>query len=294
MNEFSSQSSPQGMRQPCPSRPHHRSIAAKVARLGAVLVVSLSVWGCASTSSMDDPEMVAERIEVNDPIEPINRVIFEVNRGLDALILKPAATFYGAMMPPAIQTAVGNFLGNLSSPMVLLNDMLQGDLDRAGTTVARFIINTTVGIVGLFDPATDMGFPDHSEDFGQTLGVWGMDEGPYIMLPIFGPSNPRDVIGRVADYFTDPVNQWSLNTDRRWVPTSRSGSSMVHWRATYMEEADDLERTSVDYYAAVRSLYRQQRRDQIRNGMPNSMPVISEMPSMDDPDQPDTSTATRN
>lgn len=290
MNDLSD---PQETQKPTTRGLRHATLAAKITRMGAVLILSLAVWGCASTSSLNDPEARAEQIEMNDPLEPVNRVVFEVNRGLDTWLLKPAAIFYGAMMPPEFQTAIGNFLGNLSSPLVLLNDLLQGEAGRAGNTVARFIINSTVGIAGLFDPATDMGYPDHSEDFGQTLAVWGVGEGPYIMLPIFGPSNPRDVVGLVADYFTDPVNQWSLNTNRDWVPTSRTGSSMVHWRATNMEEADDLERTSVDYYSAVRSLYRQHRRDLIRNGQPDSMPDISEMPSMDDPDEPETSTATR-
>ncbi|MCK5545816.1 MAG: VacJ family lipoprotein, partial [Rhodospirillaceae bacterium] len=267
---------------------------------GAVLALSAILWGCAAGSASMDPETRAEQIETNDPLEPLNRVIFQVNRGLDTWFLRPAATFYKAMLPPPVQTAFSNFLDNLSSPVVLLNDILQGDSDRAADTFARFAINTTIGIGGLFDMATDMGYPDHSEDFGQTLGVWGMDEGPFIMLPIFGPSNPRDTVGLVADYFTDPITNWAINTDRRWVNPTRSGSESVDFRARNMEEIDDTERTSIDYYATVRSLYRQHRRDQIRNGEPNSMPTISGMPAMDMPDMEDpdgmstSASATRN
>ena len=259
-----------------------------VARLGAVVALGIMLMGCASAANNNtDPETRAEQIALNDPLEPVNRVIFQVNRGLDTWFLRPAAIFYRGMLPPQLQTAFSNFLDNLSSPVVLFNDILQGNSDRAGDTLARFVINTTVGIGGIFDMATDMGYPDHSEDFGQTLGVWGVGEGPYIMLPIFGPSNPRDAAGLVADYFADPITNWSINTDRRWVSPTRSGAQNVDWRARNMEEIDDMERTSIDYYATVRSLYRQYRKDQIRNGQPNSMPTISGLPAMDDMEDPD-------
>jgi len=269
-----------------PSSPSSGAIKA-IARVGAILAISAVLWGCASTANNSDPEIRAEQKALNDPLEPVNRVIFQVNRGMDTWFLRPAATFYRAMLPPPLQTAIGNFLDNLSSPVVLLNDVLQGNTDRAGNTFARFAINTTIGIGGIFDMATDMGYPDHSEDFGQTLGVWGVGEGPYIMLPIFGPSNPRDTVGLVADYFTDPITNWSINTHRRWINPTRAAAQNIDWRARNMEEIDDLERTSIDYYATVRSLYRQYRKDQIRNGQPNSLPTISGLPAMDDMDDPD-------
>lgn len=270
-----------------------------IVRIGATLALCAMLWGCAAGSTATDPEIRAEQIEANDPIEPLNRVIFQVNRGLDTWFLRPAATFYRGMIPPPIQDMVDNFLDNISSPIVFLNDLLQGNTDRAGNTFTRFVINTTIGVGGLFDMATDMNYPDHSEDFGQTLGVWGIGEGPYIMLPIFGPSNPRDTVGMVADYFVDPVSNWAINTDRRWVNPTRTGVENVDWRARNMEEIDDIERTSIDYYATVRSLYRQYRKDQINNGRPNSLPTISgmpDMPDMDDmydPDDESKVTATR-
>ena len=280
---------------PSPSSPSSR-VTKSIARVGAVLAISAVLWGCASAANNSDPEIRAEQAALNDPLEPVNRVIFQVNRGMDTWFLRPAATFYRAMLPPPLQTAIGNFLDNLSSPVVLLNDILQGNGDRAENTLTRFVINTTIGIGGIFDMAADMGYPDHSEDFGQTLGVWGVGEGPYIMLPIFGPSNPRDTVGLVADYFTDPITNWSINTHRRWINPTRAAGENIDWRARNMEEIDDLERTSIDYYATVRSLYRQYRKDQIRNGEPNSLPTISGLPAMDDmadPDGDSSVTATR-
>ena len=251
--------------------------------------------GCASAPNADDPDAVAEYNEINDPIEPINRVVFEFNRGLDTMVLRPAATFYKAMMPPPIQDLIHNFLNNLRTPVVLLNDVLQGETDRAGDTFARFAINSTIGILGFGDPATAMGYSRHSEDFGQTLGTWGMGEGLYLVLPVFGPSNPRDVVGKVVDTLTDPVWHYAQNTDREYITNERLVAEVVDFRATNMDEIDDLQRTSIDYYAAVRSLYRQIRADDIRNGgvpsnngLPamgaNDAPSLYSMDAMEDPD----------
>ena len=248
-----------------------------VLRFGAVLAAGLLLAACATPPSANDPEALAEYNEINDPLEPLNRGIFEFNRGVDTLLLRPAATFYKAMVPPPIQDLVGNFLNNLKSPVVLLNDVLQGSPDRAGNTLARFAINSTVGVLGFGDPATDMGYPDHSEDFGQTLGVWGVQEGPYLVLPILGPSNPRDAVGRVVDVLTDPVWHYAQNVDREYIPNQRFVAEAVDFRARNLEEINDLERTSLDYYAAVRSLYRQVRDNEIRN---SKSPAINGLPAM--------------
>lgn len=264
-------------------------------RFGAVLIVGSLLAGCASVPDANDPEAVAEYKEINDPIEPINRVVFEFNRGLDTLVLRPVATFYKAMTPPPLQVYVNNFLNNLKTPVILLNDMLQGESDRAADTFARFAINTTVGVLGFGDPATDMGYARHSEDFGQTLGVWGAGDGPYLVLPVFGPSNPRDVVGKVVDVLTDPIWHYAQNMDREYIPNQRTVAEAVNFRAKNLEEINDLQNTSLDYYAAVRSLYRQVRTDAIRNGASptnNGLPAMSEnglpamysMDAMDDPD----------
>jgi phospholipid-binding lipoprotein MlaA len=246
-------------------------------RFGAALVAGALLSGCASAPNASDPEAVAEYKEINDPIEPVNRVFFEFNRGLDTMLLRPAAIFYKAMVPPPLQDLVHNFLNNLKSPVILLNDVLQGEGQRAGDTLARFAINTTVGVLGLGDPATDMGYVRHGEDFGQTLSVWGSGEGLYLVLPIFGPSNPRDAVGKVVDTLTDPIWHYAQNTDREYIPNQRMVADAVNFRARNLHEIDDLQRTSIDYYAAVRDLYRQIRNDEIRNG---AAPTNSGLPAM--------------
>lgn len=272
-------------------------------RLFAVLVLSFSVAACAATPNTSDPEAVAEYNEINDPLEPFNRAMFELNRGLDTLILRPAATLYRGFIPPPIQDIVSNFLNNLKTPVVLLNDVLQGEGDRAVTTLSRFAINTTVGVLGFGDPASEMGYPDHKEDFGQTLAAWGVDGGPYLVLPILGPSNPRDAVGKVVDTLTDPVWHYAQNTDKEYIPNERMVAESIDFRAHNMDAIDDLEKTSLDYYAAVRSLYRQVRADAIRNGatLNNGLPAMSnkddgmpEMFSMDDPDAKAPIIATKN
>jgi len=189
--------------------------------------------------------------------------------------------------------------------VILLNDVLQGEGQRAGDTLARFAINTTVGVLGLGDPATDMGYARHGEDFGQTLSVWGSGEGLYLVLPIFGPSNPRDAVGKVVDTLTDPIWHYAQNTDREYIPNQRMVADAVNFRARNLHEIDDLQRTSIDYYAAVRDLYRQIRNDEIRNGAAptnSGLPAMSmnldsndtyTMDAMKDPDAQDPNLATK-
>lgn len=210
----------------------------------------------------------------NDPLEGLNRGIFEFNRVVDGLLIKPAAQIYRGVLPQQAQDSVRSFLRNLRSPVILVNDVLQGDMDRAGTTISRFLVNTTLGIVGLFDVAAELGIPFHDEDFGQTLATWGIGEGPYLMLPILGPSNPRDVVGLASEWFLDPVNLYfTRKEDEDWVPWARAGLRGIDSRARSIDALDELERTSLDYYAAIRSLYRQQRANEIRNNRSEDEPV---------------------
>lgn len=230
--------------------------ATRAAVLAAVAVLT----ACAS------PPVASQTAieDANDPLEPVNRGIFAFNRTLDGLILKPAAQIYRGVVPEPGRKGVHNLLVNWTSPVVFLNDILQGDMDRATVTLGRFFLNTGFGFLGVLDVATEWGAePAHDEDFGQTLAVWGAGEGPYLMLPVFGPSNPRDAIGRVVDHFSDPLTYVILNADERLV---RFGVTAVDRRARYLDQIDELERTSIDYYAAIRSLYRQRRNAEIRNG----------------------------
>jgi len=250
---------------------------------GALLLVS----GCASPPENDPAAMEAYN-QANDELEPTNRTIFDVNMALDKAILKPIAYVYKEGVPKEGREAVGSFLDNLRTPVILANDLLQGEWDRAWTTTVRFAANTTFGVGGLFDVAANMGYQKHDEDFGQTLAVWGVGEGPYLMLPLFGPSNPRDAVGRVVDMALDPVSWLAPG----WANWTRFGVSGIHARAEHYDELNDLEKSSLDFYAAIRSLYRQKRVDEINNGKPSAVPSlgispggVGEMP-MEDPEEP--------
>ncbi len=226
----------------------------------------------AGMAQADLAQMAGE--DDNDPLEGLNRGVFEFNRVVDGLLIKPVAQIYRGVLPQQAQDSVRSFLRNLRSPVILVNDVLQGDMDRAGTTISRFLVNTTLGIVGLFDVAAELGIPFHDEDFGQTLAVWGVGEGPYLMLPILGPSNPRDVVGLTSEWFLDPVNLYFTNKrDEDWVPWARAITRGIDARARSIDALDELERTSLDYYAAIRSLYRQQRANDIRNNRSEGEPV---------------------
>jgi len=236
----------------------------KLARVAVILAVAL-VAACATVP--DDPEDLAAFEETNDPLEPLNRYFFEVHRGLDELIFKPFATVYQGAVPDFIQDGIRNFLDNLTSPVIFVNQLLQGEVDAAGDTFGRFLANTFIGLGGLFD-VTDI--PKHDEDFGQTLAVWGVPEGPYLFLPVLGPRPPRNLAGLAVDSFVlDPVYWWAeSDKGESWVPPVRYVLNGIDFRARNLETFDEIERSSIDYYAAVRSLYRQQRAEKIRNGRP--------------------------
>jgi len=250
-------------------------------RVLSVVAVLSGASGCASAPSPDDPDAVAEFLQVNDPMEPVNRDVFEVNRVLDKAVLKPVATVYKAAAPEFVRTRVSNFLANLRSPVIFANDVLQGEFKRAATTFLRFFINTTIGVGGMNDMASALEIEGHDEDFGQTLAVWGVEEGPFVMLPLFGPSNPRDTVGLVVDFVFDPLRMWASNTDSNYVPLARAGADAVDIRSENLEVLDDLEKSSLDFYAAIRSLYRQRRADAVSNGAGSATvpaPGIGELP----------------
>jgi len=229
-----------------------------------LFVPVLLLGGCTGVPS--HPADREAYYEINDPIEPFNRAMFRFNQGLDAVILKPLATVYDQVLPQALQDSIRNFLNNLRSPVILANNLLQGNVDGARNTIARFTVNTIVGFGGFGDPAGDLGVKYQSEDFGQTLAVWSVDEGPYLMLPFLGPSNPRDAVGFVVDMLMDPINRWADNTDRDGVAIGRTVTRGIDLRARKLKRLEDLEKTSLDFYATIRSVYRQVRDDDIRDG----------------------------
>jgi phospholipid-binding lipoprotein MlaA len=242
-------------------------------------LASLLLVGCATAPDLTDPEAIAEYQEINDPAEPTMRAIFAFNQALDKAIVKPVAGTYRKVTSEKFRAKAHNFLNNLRSPVIFFNDVLQGEFERAFTTLFRFLVNTTAGILGFNDVAANLGFDFHDEDFGQTLAVWNMPEGPYLMLPILGPSNPRDAVGRVVDFFIDPLNIWATNNNEDWVMPTHTALKVIDFRALHYDTFEDLEKSSLDFYAAIRSLYRQRRTDKINNGKANpsrSIPSIGD------------------
>ena len=211
---------------------------------------------------------------VNDPLEDVNRAVFEFNQVIDSIILKPVAELYVFVLPEEARHRIANILKNLGEPLNLVNNLAQGKFERAGSTLTRFAINSTIGVGGIFDAATDWGYERTPEDFGQTLASWGLGEGPFLMLPLLGPSNPRDAVGFGVELVTDPMG--FLLTDEAGL--ARSITSGVSQRAAYLDELESVESTSVDFYAALRELYRQYRATEIRDGAP---PTVMEIPDFD-------------
>ncbi|MEW6272467.1 MAG: VacJ family lipoprotein [Thermodesulfobacteriota bacterium] len=192
---------------------------------------------------------------VDDPWEPFNRAMFEFNEELDEYVLKPVATGWDFVLPRPVQRGVDNFFDNLKFPVRFVNDLLQGELDPAAITLSRFAVNTTVGIGGIFDWASDMGLPKHSSDFGQTLGRWGVPPGPYIVWPVFGSSNPRDTVGLVADSYLDIATLFG----DLWTLAGARVVQTVNTRSLLLDDVDAARAASLDFYIAVRSAYTQRR-----------------------------------
>ena len=227
----------------------------------AALAAMLALGACAEVPT--DPVARAVYDEANDPAEPTNRVIFDGNQWVDRNALQPVARAYQDYVPGGVRNSAQNFGRNLKEPFVLVNDVLQGNMSRAWNTSQRFVVNTTVGGAGLFDVASEWDLPAHDADFGQTLGVWGVGSGPSVQLPLLGPSNLRDTAGTAFGLLGDPAGYVpGIQTIR----TVSSGVDAVGSRARMLPVTDDLERNSVDHYAALRSLYAQHRTTFIEEG----------------------------
>jgi ABC-type transporter lipoprotein component MlaA len=219
-----------------------------------------------SVATAGDPESVpTDLVEaVDDPLEGVNRVVFGFNEVVDHIILEPAARIYRAVIPRPIRIGVTNVLNNLATPITLTNDILQGNPEAAANTIKRFMINSSLGIGGIFDHATGLGEPLHREDFGQTLGTWGVGGNPYIVLPILGPSNPRDMVGIAADTAVNPMT-WVLYHDPFWERSIPMGVEAVTAREAILDDYAALRKNSPDLYASVRDLYAQRRQAEIAN-----------------------------
>lgn len=218
--------------------------------IGLLIVVGL-LGGCATTAS-----------NPRDPLEPLNRGIYSFNEHVDGLILKPAAEAYRLLLPAFARTGVSNFFSNLNDVLVALNNLLQGKVNHAASDASRVVVNSTLGVLGFIDVASKIGLEKHDEDFGQTLGYWGVGDGPYLVLPFFGPSNFRDAVGRIPDYYADPVTYVDPVSDRNvlW------GLRVVNRRAELLGASRVLEAAALDPYEFVRDAYLQRRRNLIYDG----------------------------
>jgi phospholipid-binding lipoprotein MlaA len=223
----------------------------------------LALVACAHAPK--DPEARAAYERTNDPAEPTNRKIFAGNQFVDHHAVQPVARGYENYVPSRVQKSIHNFADNLSQPGVAVNDILQGNVSRAWNTAQRFGLNTTIGGLGLFDVATDWDRPGHSADFGQTLGVWGVGSGPAVQLPLLGPSNVRDSVGKIVDFATKPTN-YVPGGAVATVSMASTGLGAVDSRAQLLPTTDMLEKSSLDYYAATRSVAAQHRAALVSDG----------------------------
>jgi len=225
------------------------------------------------------PEERAEFDATNDPLEPMNRTIFDVNDFLDRLLIRPLAELYRATIPPGIRDRVGGIVNNMKEPVIFANNILQGDLGRAETTFERFGINTFLGIGGMWDWASQWGMYQQTGDFGQTLYSWGVDSGPYVVIPLFGPSNVRDGIGLGVDSFMSPwgylANIGGTATALRFEAASFTADGLTR-REQSIEELDALREGSLDFYAQMRSVFRQYRDKQLGNKNTQGLPKFED------------------
>lgn len=242
------------------------------AHIFAALAV-LSLGACATSNQPVAPGDVA------DPFEGFNRAMFDLNLGLDEVILEPVADGYRAVTNEPVRGGVSNFLNNLEQPVIFVNTVLQGKPDAALDTASRFVVNSTFGLLGIFDPATEIGVPEHNEDFGQTLGVWGVPSGPYLVLPVLGSSNIRDTVGFAGDMVADPLNYGQGDTYN----AVRAGifvTDVVSAREALDEQIEILN-SQPEPYVALRRNYSQQREAAIRDGKFEDDP-FKDLPEFDD------------
>ncbi|PZO51478.1 MAG: VacJ family lipoprotein [Alphaproteobacteria bacterium] len=253
------------------------------------LVSVLSFAACLATpalASAQEPALASAQepaatatTEQSDPWEGFNRNLFALHEGVDEAVVEPVARGYRAVTPGVFRQGVRNVLRNLRGPVIFANDVLQGEFNRAGTTAGRFVINSTVGVVGVFDPATPMGLERHDEDFGQTLAVWGVDSGPYIFIPLMGPSTVRDTFGRVVDAAFDPLN-WIDGDEVDDVRIARTVFTALSAREQVLETVDDIRRDSLDPYVTIRTSYGLLRESAIQNGPAD----VQDLPDFEDID----------
>lgn len=246
--------------------------------LALALFLFLSLGACSSVPATTQGEQ-AEYNASNDPLEPMNRVIFDVNDFLDRLLVRPLAELYRVLVPPPLRDRISSVLKNMSEPVVMANNLLQGEVTKAGTTLSRFFVNSTLGVGGVFEVANEYKLYRQTGDFGQTLHVWGLGAGPYLVLPLFGPSNIRDAIGLGVDTMMSPwkyaVAMGSTQIEDTFTISDMTASALSR-REANIEGLDALREGSLDFYAQMRSVYRQYRAKQLGEPLTSDSPVFED------------------
>jgi len=249
----------------------------RLAGLVLALLLGIGLSGCSSVEQTN-----AE--DINDPFESFNRGVFAVNDAVDQALIRPLAKTYRAVTPAIARKGLHNVLINLKSPLTLANQLLQGDFEGAGDVLIRVTVNTFTGFAGLMDVAEAEGIEYEPEDFGQTLAVWGVDHGPYLVLPILGPSSFRDATGLAVDTLADPLRLYLFNTDQEEWYYARVAATGIDKREELLDVLDDLRSNSFDYYATLRSAYYQRRAALVNDDSPEAMagPAIPDYDDMDE------------
>lgn len=249
------------------------------ARLSIIALSSLALSSCAS---MKQNEIHEAGIIIYDPMEEQNRQVMAFNMAVDKAIINPIIEGYRTITPRPARNGLRNFLRNLRSPITLMNQLLQGDISGARDVVLRTAINTSIGLGGLFDVADYEGIEYEPEDFGQTLAVWGVGHGPYMVVPFIGPSSIRDYGGYFTDTFADPLRWYLFNTNHELLYSGKYVIDYLDIRDSLKDTLDDIESNSIDYYAAIRSTYYQHRRALINDQKGAAQSEILEIPDYED------------
>jgi len=241
--------------------------------MALLVAAAILASGCATRPPATDADAVAEYQANNDPLEPTNRVLYRVNDAIDSNVLAPVARGYRYVVPGVVRRSLGNAVSNVASPVTFANDVLQGHPRYAAETVTRFVVNSTVGLGGFFDVADELGLPRHrGADFGTTLGVWGVGEGPFLFLPLLGPSNVRDTAGYGTNVLLDPFT-WASFGGVNALAGARAGVGAVDTRERLLDPVDQVKRDSLDPYATFRSVYRQSRTSEIERAREDGKPL---------------------
>jgi phospholipid-binding lipoprotein MlaA len=237
-------------------RTRDRSRAGSQGRV-VTLVLCMALAACATTSETRDSGN-------NDPLEPMNRAVFDANDAIDTAFIKPVALVYRTIFPPFARDRIRAFIDNLQEPRIFVNDLLQLRINAAGYSFARFYVNSTLGLLGLFDVASDHDLPRQTGDFGETLYFWGVDSGPYLVLPLLGPSNLRDAFGAAVDLYTTPPAHLFAGSAGIWITVGTYVVSGIDLRSRNIETLDQIKGHALDYYAQFRSIATQHREAQLR------------------------------